>query len=1252
MRSFVAVVLLCAGSAFAQPYLVKDIRTAGPVSGSSNPTQFVTLGSSLYFATSSSAGDALWRSDGTSAGTTRVVNDSVAALTPLGSRLIYVSGQSIRATDGTAAGTKTISTTPIATDRFVESGGQLIFVNAGALWSTDGTTTKLAVDFGAGLNATLLGRFGDRVVFVSPKIGIAITDGTASGTSVLDSTVHDAGDIVVAGSHFFFAGNTNTRYPNCELWVSDGTAAGTHMTKKIAFPTLFDKTAPLGVIGERVLFAPTSIQSGSLWVTDGSEAGTVLVTKLYIDTRFMVALGGAVYFVATDTVRGLIVPVLWRSDGTAEGTKKVADVDGVFDMREAAGRLWMSVDRSAPVELWGSDGTTAGTRRLASADPSAPFVAFNGRVYFAAWDEAHANEPWSSDGTPEGTSIMANLEPDIAPSSSPAPIIATSDHLLFVASNDDGFRSFWTTDGTAAGTQPFPRVLTAPARLGDAVLFTSEGELYRTDGTAEGITFVAMLRFTASTDKVGTAGGLIYVTTDLNGDQELWASDGTSGGTRRIGDEIFSTPGIDVAGHLVYQADGFLWEIAGYGAPRAITSASSVAWIAQAGGKIFYAVGGDLYVTDGTLTGVRRIASFLKTPTVLGTVDDRLLLAADDGVNGQELWVSDGTAAGTQLVRDIRSGSASSNIAYAVQLDGRIVFSADDGVFGPRLWSSDGTAAGTRMIAPLTVTSQGSAKGVAFISGDDGLRGRELWRTDGTPEGTSLVADINGGAASSDPASMIATHDTLYFRATTPQTGAELWAMPLPGRTIAIDDARVSGDAATATMVVSLDAASGAPVTAAWTSTTGASGTLTFAPGERRKTISFALTPDTATKTNRFVTVRLRDVAGAIATKSFGTLIIETVASESADLELKIGIRRTVIVTNHGPDAAPIVILTIRDSFNGPDKPTILHLPSIAPGASASAFLPNLGNILSIVATSSVRDPNPSNNITIVESANVGATAPTLAIAPATLTAGMHAVLLVDEPGFSSVHLTSSDPSVIAVPSSVTVPAALDVVALAPGTVTITAGDALHQVTMTLVVEAVGPYRWTPAMTFTIDAVDHTFGVAQHVVATVTGYAWDANATPGGSVAFSDANRVIAVVSLDAKGTAEAMIDSLLPGAHTITATYSGDAHFFGARVTAPPLIIVPPPPVTISGTFRPLSDTAAEITIVVHGQPSAAPTGTITLRTPLETLATGVPLVYGLARVVTKPADYVIVEYSGDAIYGPVVVAFYLQPVKHRAAP
>ena len=73
-----------------------------------------------------------------------------------------------------------------------------------------------------------------------------------------------------------------------------------------------------------------------------------------------------------------------------------------------------------------------------------------------------------------------------------------------------------------------------------------------------------------------------------------------------------------------------------------------------------------------------------------------LFFQANDGLTGGELWKSDGTAAGTVLVKDINPGSGSSRALSAgsdineLVYNGELFFEADDGTNGPELWKSKG----------------------------------------------------------------------------------------------------------------------------------------------------------------------------------------------------------------------------------------------------------------------------------------------------------------------------------------------------------------------------------------------------------------------------------------------------------------------------------------------------------------------------------------------------------------------------------
>ncbi|MCX7420675.1 MAG: hypothetical protein NT013_14210 [Planctomycetia bacterium] len=173
------------------------------------------------------------------------------------------------------------------------------------------------------------------------------------------------------------------------------------------------------------------------------------------------------------------------------------------------------------------------------------------------------------------------------------------------------------------------------------------------------------------------------------------------------------------------------------------------------------------------------------SPDNLINIGGALLFNTNDGAHGNELWKTDGTAAGTSLVKDIQVGSADgvvSGLRTSVAIGTSLFFVANDGVKGVELWKSDGTAAGTVLVADINPGANGSSpqqlvnvNGTLFFTADNGVKGRELWKSDGTAAGTLMVKDISTGAASSDPAELINVAGVLFFTATDGTKGRELW---------------------------------------------------------------------------------------------------------------------------------------------------------------------------------------------------------------------------------------------------------------------------------------------------------------------------------------------------------------------------------------------------------------------------------------------------------------------------------------------
>ena len=57
------------------------------------------------------------------------------------------------------------------------------------------------------------------------------------------------------------------------------------------------------------------------------------------------------------------------------------------------------------------------------------------------------------------------------------------------------------------------------------------------------------------------------------------------------------------------------------------------------------------------------------------------------------------------------------------------------------------------------------------------MHGSEMWRSDGTKANTALLIEQEPGADGSEPGELTTSGPLLYFAASTPSAGEELWAV-------------------------------------------------------------------------------------------------------------------------------------------------------------------------------------------------------------------------------------------------------------------------------------------------------------------------------------------------------------------------------------------------------------------------------------------------------------------------------------------
>jgi ELWxxDGT repeat protein len=374
--------------------------------------------------------------------------------------------------------------------------------------------------------------------------------------------------------------------------------------------------------------------------------------------------------------------------------------------------------------------------------------------YFQNYDPVHGVELWECDGTLPGMRVVKDIRS--GPGSSFPDNFTPADSLLYFTAEDGVHgRELWRTDGTESGT----------ILLRDIV---------------PGIASPKFTQFVA-------AGRMLYfLADDGTSGTQLWRSDGSPEGTSSLRsikpkwwqsvDAIFPPVGSNVFFRTVVgQGQGEMWRTDGTttGTARVLSQyITHPEWSAAAGGNLLFWVRDpadtsgyrwDLWLSDGTASGTGLLKSMglsqtmvIQYPICTATIGPKAFFAVDDIYGGAELWRSDGTASGTLLVKQ-----EIVPVSQMVSCGSRLFFTGShDYYYEAELWVTDGTSSGTHQVLtrdspesqiylPSRLTPVGSS---LFFFFDDGFHGCELWESDGTSTGTRVVKDIStGNSESVDP---------------------------------------------------------------------------------------------------------------------------------------------------------------------------------------------------------------------------------------------------------------------------------------------------------------------------------------------------------------------------------------------------------------------------------------------------------------------------------------------------------------------
>ncbi len=614
-----------------------------------------------------------------------------------------------------------------------------------------------------------------------------VTDGTAFGTRML-ADINPRGSTsfwstwVVTPTYVYFVADDS--FLGIELWRTDGTTAGTVMVGDMTPGAADTEPTELAAVGEEVLFAPKAYD-GELWRWDGVTFGQVCAGQFTlfpfgsISLEQMAALGGFMYI-------GTEANGLWRYDPSTDTCAMQYDPGGtltnVRDLKVLGDSVYFTAGESGiGTELFKFRPGTGGARLVdlngtSSGSPDIDFF-MGGDLYFRATGVGTGKQLYRFDfsGTLTGTAtLLTNLT-----EFSISPKLATASYFYFTAHDFSNGSELRRTNGTTVDTlDAWPGVGSASA----VVLGAVQGGVLVSlslpdDGHEVGLWSESDGSFTSLDMRAGVGSASVKAAITTGAGDVVFGAATASDGLFRL----MRVP-------------------AGSAAPQALDTldrgdASGVATdLVIAGGKIFFGAsdpvhGTELWVTDGTPAGTHMVKDVnpgagssvgLPQLQVFGNV---VLVFLDDGVNGRELWRSDGTEAGTYILKDIFVGeeaSATFDEPFGI-LDGLAVFTAEDETFGEEPWVTDGTPSGTIRLADCNTSGDGRPENferagdwIYFQVNATGF-GTELWKTDGTPGGTSIVKNIRSGTSSSTPKPIMALGDEVLFFATGDDGIRKLW---------------------------------------------------------------------------------------------------------------------------------------------------------------------------------------------------------------------------------------------------------------------------------------------------------------------------------------------------------------------------------------------------------------------------------------------------------------------------------------------
>ncbi|RFS14232.1 3-coathanger stack domain-containing protein [Emticicia sp. C21] len=542
--------------------------------------------------------------------------------------------------------------------------------------------------------------------------------------------------------------------------------------------------------GSIYFYEQTNGKNKGIYKTDGTDAGTVLLKNLY---NFNSSNCTGIYAGTSKIIFSSIENIdnkLYISDGTTAGTLLIHQNSSLkySNFIENNGFIYFTIGGNS---LWKTDGTSAGTILVKNNISVSNFYSFNNTLYFVGYSSATGYELWKSDGTEAGTNMVVDFGSGAEHGIQPTSKIIMHQNCLYYNLNYSIIKFdmltqistvFVTLINTFNNYKTPKDFLIKDNDLYVIGVGLVDGNLYKYNLLSNNLTRLIENGSISFFNELIVYNGNVY----CSGLYGLIKTDGTVNGTVGVSD--------------FNDTNGYYFNIGTLKNGKIFNSYLYYLRHKIVGGKYYYA----LWKTDGTKAGsiiVKEYPNIVKNYNYVNDTFEesqgKLFFYLNDGLNGREVYKSDGTNAGTGIVKNLGAPNVNESTAQyrMLEFDGKFIiqdnnttyaldtttktttfladigddsspFAYNDRIYLDGRYRTNTNLTGIDYFCPYC-SSPTVFQNKIFLSKDD-----ELYNYDGT--NFNLVKDINP-TGNSSPRTLGVINNKLIVTAYHPNYGTELW---------------------------------------------------------------------------------------------------------------------------------------------------------------------------------------------------------------------------------------------------------------------------------------------------------------------------------------------------------------------------------------------------------------------------------------------------------------------------------------------